>query len=100
MCSTLAVKLKVTPGCSPCSARAIARACLGPFRKSGSPKSMCRAPAAIWRRASSSTTSAGTATKRPSYTGGIGQWRHMCLQPRVASTCPASRCSPSISSRA
>ena len=65
MCSTLAVKLKVTSGCSACSARAMRSACVGPLRKSGSPKSMWRAPAAICARASSSTTSAGTAKKRP-----------------------------------
>ena len=65
MCSTLAVKLKVTSGCSACSARAMRSACFGPLRKSGSPKSMWRAPAAICARASSSTTSAGTAKKRP-----------------------------------
>ena len=100
MCSTLAVKLKVTFGCSACSARAMRSACVGPLRKSGSPKSMWRAPVAICARASSSTTSAGTAKKRPPYTGGIGQCRHRCLQPRVASTWPATRCSPAIASRA
>jgi hypothetical protein len=57
--------LGVTSGCSACSARAMRIACIGPLRKSGSPKSMWRAPAAICRPASASTISAGTAKNRP-----------------------------------
>ena len=44
MCSTLIVASKVTSGNSACSARTIASECSGPFRKSGSPKVMWRAP--------------------------------------------------------
>ena len=75
-------------------------ACRGPFRKSGSVNVMCRAPAATCRRMSSSTTSGGTTKNRPPYTGGMGQCRHSCRQPRLVSTAPATRRSPSRSNAA
>ena len=55
---------------------------------------MCCAPAATCCRISSSTTSRSTTRNAPLYTGTIGQCRHRCLQPRVASVEPAMRCSP------
>src|SRR5438552_5786072 len=58
---------------------------------------MCSAPAATRRRTSSSTTSRGAAKKRPPYTGGIGQWRHVCRHPRLASTYPAGTRRPACS---
>ena len=66
MCSTLAVKSKVSAGTRACSAarRPSARA-PGPLRKSGSPKVMCVAPAATCRRMSSSTTSGGHDEEAP-----------------------------------
>ena len=67
------------------------RACVGPLKKSGSPNEMCCAPAATCARTSSSTTSTGIARNAPRYTGTIGQWRHRCLQPRVASVAPTTR---------
>ena len=51
----------------------MAREWPGPFRKSGSPKVMWRAPPSrTWVRISSSTISRGTTKKRPPYTGVIG----------------------------
>src|SRR5207244_1103771 len=78
-CSTFAVKSNVTEGSSACSARATATAWPGPFRKSGSPNVMCGAPASTCWRMSASTTSRGTAKKRPPETGGIGQGRRRWL---------------------
>jgi len=59
--------------CSRWRARTIPSAWLGPLKKSGSPKVMCWAPAATWRRMSSSTTSCCTTRKAPLYTGTMGQ---------------------------
>ena len=56
-----------------------------PMKKSGFPKVICRAPASICVLISSNTTSRWTTRNRPSYTGTMGQWRHKCLQPRLAS---------------
>ena len=49
-CSTLAVKSKVSAGKRAWSARATRSAWVGPFRKSGSPKVTCSAPAATCAR--------------------------------------------------
>jgi len=38
------------------------------------------------------TTSIGTMRNLPSYTGTTGQWRHKCLQPRLASMKPTIFC--------
>ena len=99
-CSTFAVKSKVTRGNAAWRPRATASACRGPLRKSGSPNVTWVAPARTCWRTSASTTSTGTTKKRPPYTGGIGQCRQRCLQPRLASTYPTSSCRPSRSSRA
>ena len=66
-CSTLTVQSNVTSGDSARASRARSRmACCGAFRKSGSPKVMCWAPAATsWSMSASTAASSATRT-RPS----------------------------------
>ena len=82
------VASNVTPGNASCNARASLSPCVGPLKKSGSPKETCVAPSLTCCAMSSSTTSTGTMRNLPWYTGTTGQCRHRCLQPRLPSAKP------------
>jgi hypothetical protein len=65
MCSTLAVQSKLSAGNSSCMTRTIASEWPGPFRRSGSPNVMWRAPERTRRRMSARTIPRGTTKNRP-----------------------------------